>query len=105
MLRPCLRPGCPQLVAGGYCQRHATTSSLRQTDATARGYGHHWAQLSARYRARHPTCERCGQHPAELVHHIDGQGPLGPNGYDPANLEAVCRHCHTAAHRTLAGRT
>jgi 5-methylcytosine-specific restriction enzyme A len=101
--RPCLHAGCPELVPGGYCPRHATLGSL-QAPAVARGYGHRWADVSRAYRRKHPTCERCHERPSALVHHKDGLGPLGPRGLEWNNLEAVCRRCHTAAHREL-GRT
>lgn len=101
MHRPCLRPGCPELVDGGYCETHRP-AGLPRADSTARGYGHRWTDLSATYRRTHPICECCGRRPTALVHHRDGLGPGGPRGYDTANLIAVCRHCHTQAHRTLA---
>jgi 5-methylcytosine-specific restriction enzyme A len=104
VLRPCLRPGCPELVPAGYCARHAPASSLRQADATTRGYGHRWTDLSAAYRRTHPICECCGRRPTALVHHRDGLGPHGPRGYDTENLIAICRHCHTQAHRQLANQ-
>lgn len=104
MQRPCLYPGCGELVPSGYCDTHRTTGRPR-TDATTRGYGHRWSDVSRAYRRAHPTCERCHRRPATLVHHVDGLGPGGPRGYDPANLEAVCRTCHTAAHRDLGRGT
>jgi 5-methylcytosine-specific restriction protein A len=99
--RPCLRPGCGELVETGYCEAHAPDRRGLQLDATTRGYGHRWQLLARRYRQAHPVCERCGLRPSVLVHHVDGLGPLGPAGFDVGNLEAVCRYCHTHAHRRL----
>jgi 5-methylcytosine-specific restriction protein A len=102
LLRPCLTPGCSELVPAGYCERHAPASSLRQADATTRGYTHRWGDLARAYRRAHPTCERPGcTRPAALVHHKDGLGPLGPRGLDVDNLEALCRRCHSHAHQDL----
>jgi 5-methylcytosine-specific restriction protein A len=101
VLRSCLRPGCPELVPAGYCARHAPASSLRETDSTARGYGHRWTDLSRAYRRAHPICELCNQRRSQLVHHKDGLGPNGPRGYDPSNLIAVCRKCHQGEHKKL----
>jgi 5-methylcytosine-specific restriction protein A len=100
VLRPCLYPGCGELVPDGYCTRHDTG------DSSARGYGHRWAEVSRAYRRAHPRCERCQRRPSKIVHHVDGLGPHGPRGYDPTNLEAVCRKCHGELHSTrgsLAG--
>jgi 5-methylcytosine-specific restriction protein A len=105
-LRPCLRPGCPELTDRGYCQRHRTTGQSLQLGATVRGYGHRWRELARAYRTRHPVCERPGcTRPSALVHHRDGLGPRGPRGFDVTNLEAICRPCHTAAHRELRRST
>lgn len=59
-----------------------------------RGYDHRWQRTRRRFLRTHPTCERCGA-PAQDVHHLDGLGPLGPRGHDPANLQPLCHSCHS----------
>lgn len=29
-----------------------------------------------------------------MVHHLDGLGPKGPRGFDPANVQALAKVCH-----------
>ncbi len=60
-----------------------------------------WRRLRDWYRARHPLCEECQRQgrvtAAELVHHkveiSQGGEPL-----DAANLESLCRSCHSKVH-------
>jgi 5-methylcytosine-specific restriction protein A len=62
--------------------------------AAERGYGARWQRFSRRYRRKHPLCEcGCGR-PSEVVHHLDGLGPLGPRGFDPDNCQALAKVCH-----------
>ena len=48
------------------------------------------------------TCQRCGHHPAGVVHHMDG---FGENYETPnhalENLVTMCRRCHSAIHASL----
>lgn len=64
--------------------------------ANARGYTAHWQRTRARYLHTHPHCEHphCTT-PAQDVHHLDGQGPQGPRGHDPDNLQALCHSHHS----------
>ena len=96
--RVCAQPGCPlPAPGGGYCPEHraaiVTARSRRRPSSRDRGYTRQWERTRARTLAHRPHCERCGQ-PATTVHHLDGQGPRGPRGHDPANLEALCARCH-----------
>ena len=52
--------------------------------------------MRAAFLAAHPFCcvQGCGELAAE-VDHIDGLGPRGPRGYDPANLRAMCKSHHS----------
>lgn len=65
--------------------------------AAQRGYDTRWQRTRRRFIRTHPTCEwpdGCTS-PAEDVHHLDGQGPHGPQGHDPANLQALCHSHHS----------
>lgn len=63
--------------------------------------------MSDSYIMRHPYCERCLEKglyvPAVDVHHIDsftnydGMMML-EKAYDPRNLMALCKKCHTEIH-------
>ena len=70
--------------------------------AAARGYDHKWQRTRRRYLRKHEVCEcdECSKLPygkrpmAEVVHHIDGKGPLGPRGHDETNLQAMTKRHH-----------
>jgi 5-methylcytosine-specific restriction protein A len=91
-LKPCSQFGCGALVpGGGRCPRHRPPD-LRPS-AAARGYGHRWRKVRAKFLREHAACETCGA-PATEAHHAAGQGPRGPGGLDPAGLVALCKACH-----------
>lgn len=108
MRRPCsASPICPELVeGGGPCAGHRLEAERRRGSSAARGYDASWHRTRARYlvelRRHDPDgiarCENCAT-PEEdgrplHVDHIDGLGPDGPRGHDPANLQALCASCH-----------
>ncbi len=65
-----------------------------------RGYNTQWQTTRDRYLDTHPQCQWPGcDQPATQVDHIDGQGPLAPNGHDPVNLQALCAPHHS--HKTV----
>jgi 5-methylcytosine-specific restriction protein A len=106
--RPCLSPGCPlPATHKGRCREHHL-AARRKADAgrpTAyqRGYDAFWARTRAKYLAAHTRCEcpDCDALPdhdrplADDVHHRDGLGPLGPNGHDHHNLQALAHQHHS----------
>lgn len=94
---PAGTPRCPP------CQ----TTLDRLTDqarpnAATRGYDWAWQKTRARYLAAHPACAVC-HWPARHVDHIDGGGPLAPNGHDWANLQSLCPSCHSRKTATTDG--
>jgi 5-methylcytosine-specific restriction protein A len=94
----CAVPGCPKL-------RPCPTHRPRPT-AAARGYDAKWRRTRGRYLQLHPMCEHAGcVSLAEDVHHLDGLGPLGPQGHAHANLQALCHPHHSSiTARTTNGR-
>jgi 5-methylcytosine-specific restriction protein A len=93
----CMQPGCPELVSARYCPAH------RRLGPRLTGYTKQWERTRRRYLDTHPRCARC-RRPAKHVHHLDGRGPLGPQGHDERNLQALCTSCHnrhTAADRAV----
>jgi 5-methylcytosine-specific restriction protein A len=100
-LRPCTQPGCPTLVATGYCDQHTKerrrASDAKRPSASQRGYDAKWRRTRADYLRTHPICEDpegCIA-PATDVHHLDGLGPNGPRGHDHQNLESRCHSHHS----------
>jgi 5-methylcytosine-specific restriction protein A len=98
-MQVCSTSGCPNLVEGkGKCSPCSIADDRRRPNATARGYDRRWRRTRRRYLASHPTCEDksgCGAKATD-VHHLDGLGPTGPHGHDPANLQALCHPHHSA---------
>lgn len=99
-LTPCLKPGCPELCETSWCTKHRPKDP--RPNSSRRGYDAKWRRTRAAYLAQHPTCVACGN-PATEVDHIDGQGPRGPHGHDWANLQPMCKRCHTDKTNTVDG--
>ncbi len=70
-----------------------------------------WRNLRARVLAEYPCCQRCQQQGrvavAEEVHHVTpvqcGATPAEQRRlmFNPANLRALCRRCHSQTHIEL----
>ena len=100
-LGTCSVDGCPELTRERYCERHQAeadrASDARRPSARERGYDAQHERERRRYLAAHPTCEHPGcTDPSEVLDHIDGLGPNGPRGHDPANWQALCGPHHRA---------
>lgn len=81
---------CPQ------CRREREAKRDRG-NTTERGYGHTWRKFRQEFLKARPWCEwpgGCGEKATD-VHHLDGQGPKGPRGFDPANLQPLCHSHHS----------
>ena len=103
MKRPCLRPRCPRLTEGSYCEEHERRKSRdydrTRTPAHKRGYGGPWRRIRRAHLARWPGCERCGVRMMKgmHVHHRDHD----VTNNRASNLETLCPPCHNREH----GRT
>lgn len=106
-MRPCLQPGCAELVKSGRCPRHAKTwrddAALRGS-STERGIDNAWRKLRAQHVAREPLCVMClregKQTPTEIVDHIRPHRGDERLRLDPRNLQSLCRSHH--AQKTAA---
>ncbi len=108
---PCRYPGCPQLVAGRYCEAHqklidARYNKYQRDPATRKRYGGEWRKIRGRYIKVHPLCEMCKKvgklTPAEEIHHII---PLSKGGtHDESNLMSLCTSCHSTITAREGGR-
>ena len=97
--RACRAPGCPSLVASGYCATHAHLEPIgwaRPSRASAfRTTGRRWRRLRAEVLYDEPHCYLCGTfaHDDDVVDHVR---PLAAGGTDAReNLRRCCRTCHT----------
>ncbi|MFD3929546.1 HNH endonuclease signature motif containing protein [Streptomyces sp. NPDC058614] len=102
-MQVCPTPGCPTLTASGRCADCQAAARSARPSSHSHGYNTAWQRASARYLEDHPYCEcpECSALPplqrdlATEVDHIDGLGPLGPRGYDPANWQAMSKPHHS----------
>jgi len=119
--RPCVRPGCPNLVErGGCCAACAPTHSARarteaaRPSAHKRGYTREWSTYSKARLRRHPLCvDPAKRHPlrataATLTDHIIPHKGDQTLFWDPNNHQSLCDECHnhkTATEDGAFGRT
>lgn len=103
-MRPCLKPGCAELVQRGYCEAHAKRITATHGKTAARGYGHDWQKVRAAFIRKNPACERClslGKIArAEEVHHVVKIRDNPARRLDWSNLRALCRECHEIDERS-----
>jgi 5-methylcytosine-specific restriction enzyme A len=91
---------------GRYCRRHYVRLGLA-ADAARRAAPYRapaWRALAARVRREQPICAACGRRPTQIVDHRIERRDGG--GDDRANLQGLCRSCHSAKTivRTVRGR-
>lgn len=93
---------CGEISSERLCPRHAAAKASRLKDkerlrgsASARGYGHKWRKTRALFLKDNPHCALCGELATD-VHHLDGKGPHGELGHEPANLQALCHSHHSS---------
>ena len=99
----CPKGGCGRRVAvPGYCANHQKEGSgwsqIRRSAPGDRGYGWAWKKLRARILERDSgLCQVCLSATvmtrATAVDHIKAKAIGGTD--DEANLQAICRKCHT----------
>ena len=105
-LRPCARPGCPQLVARGYCDgckpsSPAALNEKRRLSSHRRGYTREWAAYSRRRLAKHPLCVGypLGVHgdrvvAAEVTDHIESAATHPELFWVETNHQSLCQDCN-----------
>jgi 5-methylcytosine-specific restriction enzyme A len=98
-VRPCLRPGCPQLVDAGYCKEHR--SAEHRGSSAARGYDSVWERFRAWFVRRHPICADCSIKPTKEVHHVRKLRDYPELRLVESNCMGLCKACH--AIRTARG--
>ena|SRR5690625_2217462 len=102
--RPCARPGCPELVDRGYCERcerrRRQTQDRGRLSAARRGYDRRHRRWRKMILARDPVCvdpygvhaERGELVAATVADHIV---PLARGGgWEMSNGQGLCAGCH-----------
>lgn len=101
--RPCSYPGCPELTADRYCDKHQKQVTKeydqRRGSAAERGYNHEWRKARNRFLAEHPLCVMCEREgkltPANVVDHIVPHKGDKVKFWDQLNWQGLCVHHHS----------
>jgi 5-methylcytosine-specific restriction protein A len=96
--KPCKYPGCPELVASGYCAAHERPRIVDRDPVRQRLYGRAWQKRRINHLSKHPWCEACmaaeRYEAATDVHHtIAHKGNV--NLFWSSPLESLCHSCHS----------
>jgi len=100
-LKPCLHPGCPEIVTGSYCRKHASRKDRQRGTSRQRGYSSRWERERAAFLKTHPLCEcdDCRRRPvpkiADTVDHIIPHKGDQRLMWDRSNWMAMNRSCHS----------
>ena len=111
-MRPCSKPGCPELVGSGRCPRHTVAQHQddrsRRGSSNDRGYTSRWRRYAQDYLAQHQLCRECGEY-ARCVDHVipwrRGKTSIEREQlfWDPSNHQALCASCHSRKTATEDG--
>ena len=99
-LKPCKYPGCPELVASGYCERHKKErgGAVVRDPNRQRLYGRRWQKMRVKQLKNQPWCEIClenGVHTlATQVHHVERHEGDEHMFYN-SPLQSLCISCHS----------
>jgi 5-methylcytosine-specific restriction protein A len=117
--KPCMRPGCPNIVERGYCDVHRPAKEQQaclvggkrikydrfRGSAASRGYDRNWQAVRREFLQENPLCEDCAEHsrfaPATEAHHVMKVAEYPELRLRKDNLRALCRECHSV--RTAHG--
>jgi 5-methylcytosine-specific restriction protein A len=99
-LKPCLNPGCSELVAGSRCPKHAKSAERHRGNSAERGYDSDWKRIRLRVLKRDLyTCRiriHCNGARATEVDHIRPIGVFPEGRLQMSNLQAACKPCNAA---------
>ena len=104
--KPCKQPGCAAVVDNGYCPAHAHVQAQRRRqydrdrgNSCERGYDAQWRKLRTLHLNAHPLCVHCRAKgiitAATEVDHITPHRGDFALRIDPANLQSLCKPCHS----------
>ncbi|WP_089970849.1 HNH endonuclease [Lihuaxuella thermophila] len=104
-LRPCNKPGCPNLTQSRYCDKHAneykTQERQRKREYNRKrptpaqlGYDREWAKARQRFLKANPYCVVCGDK-ATVVDHIVPHKGDRYLFWQASNWAPMCWSCHS----------
>lgn len=96
-MKPCVHPGCNELVNGSRCSRHAKQLDRSRGTARGRGYTHDWEKERAEFLRQNPWCaikgSRCSKRATVVDHRIPHRGDM-KLFWDRLNWQPACKPCH-----------
>lgn len=103
-LRPCRKPGCRELVSGGYCEKYQPRRDNDRSEA-ARSWHRLYStpewkdDLRPTQLIRQPFCEECAKRgfrvrATDVDHIVDHKGDW-KIFTDHSNLRSLCHSCHS----------
>lgn len=103
-LRPCRKPGCQELVSGGYCEKHKPKRTNDRSEAAKEWHSLYnrpeWKDdLRPAQLLREPFCELCAKrgervYATDVDHIVDHKGDW-KIFTDRKNLRSLCHSCHS----------
>jgi 5-methylcytosine-specific restriction protein A len=104
-MKPCSKPGCPNLTRARFCTDHEKQEQQRydkqRGNANERGYTYRWQQYSTWF-LRQPENVFCKlqlrgcDNLSGCVDHIDPpNGPSDPRFWDRDNHQGACIYCNS----------
>ena len=99
----CSEPGCGELVASGRCQAHASRAGRLQHEIYARAHrwytSRRWQYLRLRVLQDEPFCRACLERGVKVltvdIDHIRKHSGDQSLFWNRANLQGLCKACHT----------
>ena len=109
---PCSYPGCPEITAERFCQKHEDLAKERlreydkerdQTEERQWIHSPRWRKASRMFLDEHPLCAQCERHGkttgAFLVDHIVPHEGNYDLFWDESNWQSLCNPCHEEKHK------
>ena len=102
-LRPCKRPGCPELTRTGWCDKHTPAPRSQHRKMSAKYHGWYskpiWVKrLRPDQLAREPFCRVCSAQGlrtrATVVDHVTPHRGDWGLFVSPANHQSLCKYHH-----------
>lgn len=101
-LKPCSKPGCPNLTRERYCKAHTAAAKMRKSSAA----WHRWytlpvwkKDLRPKQLLREPFCRECAAKGKRVrateVDHVTPHRGRWMLFVDPNNLQSLCHTCHS----------
>lgn len=97
-LQTCAKPGCPELVVSGYCDKHKTKSSQYHQEWQCLYDTQRWQRIRAIQLSVQPWCEECLRaNTYTLATDVDHVEPHrgDKRKFFSGPFQSLCKRCHS----------